>query len=145
MRLALAVAIGLAVTAPVQAGDAGSALRALGLLGTWGENCSIDQGTFLVRFSVDSFGQARVSRGYPDAVRSATTILSAEQDPDGEIVLSLDAGFALPARWASLRREGDALLVWRSVLLPDGPAVIENGRDAASGAPVPALHRCMSE
>ena len=145
MRLALAIALGLAMARPVQAGDAGTALRDLGLLGTWGENCSIDQTTLLTRFAIDSFGLARVTRGYPDVVRSAATIVAAEQTSAAEIVLTLDEGFALPARRVSLRRDGDGLQVWRSVLLPDGVAMIAEGRGVATGAPVPVLHRCMSE
>lgn len=145
MRLALAIALGLAASPPVHAAGPDAVLRTLGLLGTWGENCSIDQSTFLIRFSIDSFGLARVTRGYPDVVRSAATIVAAEQTPGGEIVLTLAEGFALPARRVSLRREGAALQIWRSELLSGGPAMVADGRDAASGAPVPELHLCMSE
>jgi hypothetical protein len=145
MRRALLLALGLMATQPSQAADTGATLRAFGLPGIWGENCRGGQETVLVRFSAASDGLFRVTWGGPDVVLSAATIVAAEQTSAAEIVLTLGEGFALPARRVILRRDGDGLLVWRSVLPPDGAAVIAEGRVVATGAPLPALHRCMSE
>jgi len=145
MRRALLLAVGLVASQPVLAADTGATLRAFGLPGIWGENCRGGQETVLVRFSAASDGLLRVTWGGPDVIQAAATIVAAEQTSAAEIVLTLGEGFALPARRVSLRRDGDGLLVWRSVLLPDGVAVIAEGRSVATGAPVPALRRCMGE
>jgi len=145
MRRVLLLALGLMAAQPVQAADTGGALRAFGLPGIWGENCRGGQETILVRFWAASDGLFRVTWGGPDVMQSAATIVAAEQTSAAEIVLTLGEGFAQPARRVSLRRDGDGLRVWRSVLLPDGVAMIAEGRSVASGEPVPALHRCMSE
>ena len=144
MKLALAIALGLAAIGPVQAQDIAATLRNFGLPGTWSEDCSIAPDTFLVRFSAASSGLSRVSLGHPDAMLSVNTVVAVER-AGAELVLTLAVGFALPTRRVTLRREDDLLRVWHSVLLPGGAVVIADGRDAATGAPVPALHRCMSE